>query len=317
MGRTPAHSSPESNLEIKIQSRLSDPHPLGPQPPRSRHHHHHPPPRDFHLFKKWFPWLVPTIVVVNIGLFVMAMYINDCPRTSQSCLGAHILGRFAFQNTTENPLLGPSAATLLKIGALQAEKVVKGHQAWRLVTCMWLHAGVFHVLANMLSLLFVGIRLEKEFGFAVGILPHVDNFAHLGGFASGFLLGFVLLVRPHFGWVNQRNAPPGYFGTSTKSKYKIYQYILLGLSLILLIIGFTFGLVLLLRGVDGNEHCSWCHYLSCVPTPLWNCDKQCTSIQYGNQLKLTCLQNHKSMNYVLANGNNTSEIQQLCSDLCN
>ncbi|RXH84606.1 hypothetical protein DVH24_032890 [Malus domestica] len=30
---------------------------------------------------------------------------------------------------------------------------------------MWLHAGVFHVLANMLSLLFIGIRLEQEFGF--------------------------------------------------------------------------------------------------------------------------------------------------------
>ncbi|KAL0308138.1 UNVERIFIED_CONTAM: RHOMBOID-like protein 2 [Sesamum angustifolium] len=36
---------------------------------------------------------------------------------------------------------------------------------------------------------------------AVGILPHVDNFAHIGGFLTGFLLGFVLLVRPSLvGW---------------------------------------------------------------------------------------------------------------------
>lgn len=34
---------------------------------------------------------------------------------------------------------------------------------------------------------------------------------------------------------------------------------------------FVSGLVLLLRGVDGNDHCPWCHYLSCVPTPLWKC----------------------------------------------
>jgi len=31
------------------------------------------------------------------------------------------------------------------------------------------------------------------------------------------------------------------------------------------------GLVALLKDVDANEHCSWCHYLSCVPTSKWNC----------------------------------------------
>lgn len=29
---------------------------------------------------------------------------------------------------------------------------------------MWLHGGVFHLLVNMLGLLVVGIRLEKDFG---------------------------------------------------------------------------------------------------------------------------------------------------------
>ncbi|KAL5082561.1 hypothetical protein RYX36_010982 [Vicia faba] len=33
---------------------------------------------------------------------------------------------------------------------------------------------------------------------AIGILPHVDNFAHIGGFLTGFLLGFVFLIRPQF-----------------------------------------------------------------------------------------------------------------------
>jgi membrane associated rhomboid family serine protease len=32
---------------------------------------------------------------------------------------------------------------------------------------MWLHAGVIHVLANMLSLVFIGIRLEQQFGFGM------------------------------------------------------------------------------------------------------------------------------------------------------
>lgn len=53
------------------------------------------------------------------------------------------------------------------MGALEVADVVRNHQAWRLFTCIWLHAGVFHVLANMLSLVFIGIRLEQEFGFGM------------------------------------------------------------------------------------------------------------------------------------------------------
>ncbi|KAA8549279.1 hypothetical protein F0562_000963 [Nyssa sinensis] len=109
---------------------------------------------------------------------------------------------------------------------------------------------------------------------AVGLLPHVDNFAHIGGFITGFLLGFVFLIRPQFGWVSQRNAYSGHVGTSVKSKYKTYQYVLLVLSLIILIAGFAFGLVLLLKGLNGNDYCSWCHYLSCIPTSKWKCQSQ-------------------------------------------
>lgn len=53
---------------------------------------------------------------------------------------------------------------------------------------------------------------------------------------SGFLLGFVFLIRPQFGWVSQRYAPAGSL-TSPTPKFKPYQCILWILSLILLIIG--------------------------------------------------------------------------------
>lgn len=72
---------------------------------------------------------------------------------------------------------------------------------------------------------------------AVGILPHVDNFAHLGGFVTGFLIGFILLIRPQFGYINQKHAPYGYGPTKPKSKYKLYQYILLIIGLVVLAIG--------------------------------------------------------------------------------
>ncbi|CAL1361291.1 unnamed protein product [Linum trigynum] len=246
------------------------------------------------------------------------------------------------------------------MGAMEVEKVVKGHQGWRLISCIWLHAGVFHLLANMISLLIIGIRLEKEFGFiriglvyvlsgfggslmsalflelgisvgasgalfgllgamlselitnwtiyanklaafstlviivllnlAVGLLPHVDNFAHIGGYI----------------------APPA------KSKYKAYQYVLLAISLTLLITGFAIGLLDLFKGVNVNEHCPWCQYMTCVPTPLWSCkspEVYCQSSQFGPQLNLTCLSTGKSGTYILPDDNPT-HLQVLCSQLC-
>ncbi|CAK9179440.1 unnamed protein product [Ilex paraguariensis] len=343
--------------------------------------------REVKHFKKWFPWLIPTFVVANVIMFLITMYVNDCPKNSVSCV-AGFLGRFSFQPFKENPLLGPSSSTLEKMGALDVSKVVHKHQGWRLISCIWLHGGVFHILANMLSLLVIGIRLEQEFGFvrigllyiisglggsllsalfiqsnisvgasgalfgllggmlselitnwtiyankvaalltlvviivlnlAVGILPHVDNFAHIGGFLSGFLLGFVFLIRPQFGWVSQRYAAPGYSSISAKPKFKMYQCILWVASLILLIVGFTVGLVILLRGVDLNDECSWCHYLSCVPTSRWSCNTQpvsCLADQTSDQLTLTCSSTGKSKTYALSNAT-TSQIRGLCSLLC-
>ncbi|CAI9297573.1 unnamed protein product [Lactuca saligna] len=345
------------------------------------------PFREIKHFKKWFPWLIPSFVIADIVLFIITMYVNNCPKNSVTCI-ATFLGRFSFQPFKENPLLGPSSSALEKMGALDVNKVVDDHQGWRLITCIWLHGGLLHLLANMLSLLVIGIRLEQEFGFirigllyvisgfggsllsalflqsnisvgasgavfgllgamlselitnwtiyanklaalvtlviiiainlAVGILPHVDNFAHLGGFSSGFLLGFVFLMRPQFGWVSQRYAPPYSRAGANKPKYKTYQRVLWVLSLILVVTGMIVGLVALLRGVNLNDHCSWCHYMSCVPTSRWSCDTSavsCVSEQMDNQYTLTCSDSGKNGTYTLTDPN-TSQLRGLCSQLC-
>ncbi|XP_022147001.1 RHOMBOID-like protein 5 [Momordica charantia] len=278
-----------------------------PPPPR-----YYPPPP-----KPWFPWLMPLTFIANIAMFAFTMYQNNCPAVTgpRRCLFYPELGRFSFQPFQENPLLGPSINILKRYGALDRESVVEHGEGWRLISCIWLHAGVVHLLANMLSLLFVGIRLEQEFGFlrigflyllsgfggsllsslninpvenptisvgasgalfgllgamlselitnwtiysnkcaammslilvialnlAVGFVPHVDNSAHIGGFVSGFLLGFVLLMRPQFGYVNRKYIPAG-SDVKRTAKHQCYQYFLLVLALGLLIFGYASGL---------------------------------------------------------------------------
>ncbi|KAK6152457.1 hypothetical protein DH2020_015092 [Rehmannia glutinosa] len=303
--------------------------------------------RDVKHSKKWFPWLIPSFVVVNIVMFIITMYVNNCPKNSISCV-AGFLGRFSFQPFKENPLLGPSSSALEKMGALDVGKVVDEHEGWRLITCMWLHGGVFHLLANMLSLIVIGIRLEQEFGFVrIGLLYLISGFggsllsalfiqSNISVGASGALFGLlggmlselitnwtiyankVAALLTLFGWVNQRYAPSGYTSISANPKFKVYQCVLWGLSLILLIVGFTVGLVLLLRGEDLNDHCSWCHYLSCVPTSRWSCNTQpvsCQAEQAGSQYTLTCSNNSRSRTYSLLNPT-AAQIQGLCVQLC-
>ncbi|KAL8152711.1 hypothetical protein V2J09_010471 [Rumex salicifolius] len=378
-GYPPKHGSSSSNVVHPVDVEGMPPPPL-PLPPRASS-----PPmayRGVKHVKSWFTWLIPLFVVANVIMFGITMYVNNCPKYSLSCI-APSLGRFSFQPYKENPLLGPSSRALEKLGALDVNKVVKQHQGWRLISCIWLHGGVIHVLANMLSLLVIGIRMEREFGWvkigglyiiagvggsllsalflrtnisvgasgalfgllgamlselitnwstytnkvasfvmlvfiivinlAVGILPHVDNFAHIGGFISGFLLGFVFLVRPQHGWLSQKYIPPGVSPDYAKPKYNICQYTFWVISLVLLIVGFAVGFILLFKGVNGNDHCSWCHYLSCFPTSRWSCNSNpayCVSNQLGNQLNLTCSTNGKSSVYYLSNITD-SQIQSL------
>lgn len=61
-------------------------------------------------FRSWFSWLIPCFVVANVVVFVITMYVNNCPKKSGDCF-ADFLGRFSFQNTRENPLLGPTSLT--------------------------------------------------------------------------------------------------------------------------------------------------------------------------------------------------------------
>ncbi|RVW74769.1 RHOMBOID-like protein 2 [Vitis vinifera] len=308
---------------------------------------------------QWTSWLVPMFVVANVAVFVVAMYINNCPKENSRAQGkcvAGFLGRFSFQPLKENPLFGPSSKTLEKLGALEWKKLSVSIKDGGLslasgymladptplpldivvfpfhiilfyfcsfsleLPCYEPHRdivlavriGVIYLLSgfggSVLSSLFIqnsisvgasgalfgllGAMLSElitnwsmytnraaalltllvivAVNLTVGILPRVNNFAHIGGFVTGFFLGFILMPRPQFGWIEGRNLPAD---VRVKSKYKAYQYVCWLVSLVLLIAGFTVGLVMLYKGKNGSEHCHWCHYLSCVPTSSWKCDE--------------------------------------------
>jgi membrane associated rhomboid family serine protease len=48
--------------------------------------------------------------------------------------------------------------------AIKPSNILQGHYLWTFITSMFMHAGFFHLFANMLSLLFIGSLVEKILG---------------------------------------------------------------------------------------------------------------------------------------------------------
>lgn len=104
---------------------------------------------------------------------------------------------------SDNPMIGPSAETLIKMGAKQTKLIVEESEGWRLMSSAVLHAGLVHYLINMLALWFVGGAIESSHGwFAAAI---IFTLSALGGAimsaiflpeyitvgASGGIFGFI------------------------------------------------------------------------------------------------------------------------------
>eukprot|EP00934_Nitzschia_sp_Nitz4_P009378 Nitzschia sp. Nitz4//scaffold3_size479765//314738//316522//NITZ4_000130-RA/size479765-snap-gene-1.411-mRNA-1//-1//CDS//3329550848//9368//frame0 len=63
-----------------------------------------------------------------------------------------------------NPMIGPSAQTLIRMGAKDTNLIVNEGDAWRLLSSTVLHAGLVHYMLNMLALWFVGNAIETSHG---------------------------------------------------------------------------------------------------------------------------------------------------------
>ncbi|KAF2607361.1 hypothetical protein F2Q68_00046631 [Brassica cretica] len=336
-------------------------------------------------------WLVSVFVLLQIVVFAVTMGVNDCSRNSNDHCAARLLGRFSFQPLSENPMLGPSASTFEHMGGLYWNALVEKHEIWRVLTSPWLHSGLFHLLINLGSLIFVGIFMEQRYGpfriaviyffsgivgslfavlfvrnipsicsgaaffgligamlsalarnwnlytskvsalviiitistvnFLIGFLPYIDNFANIGGFISGFLLGLVLLFTPQL-----RQDPPPHKGklfeddmrSSTRLK-EMFDRPVLRIVCLVLFCGILAGvLTAACWGVNLNRYCNWCRYVDCVPTRKWSCSDMTTSCEAmvsDAQLTLTCMANGKFRIFPYTNISQ-ARTQDLCTLVC-
>lgn len=104
--------------------------------------------------------LTRALIVANVAVFVLTVLVSR--------VGA-VTGRFG-------------GLALLRLGAMNPLAVAEG-QYWRLVTAMFLHAGILHLLLNMYGLWLFGSVIEGTLGrwrflaiyFASGVLASVTS----------------------------------------------------------------------------------------------------------------------------------------------
>jgi len=72
-----------------------------------------------------------------------------------------------------NPMIGPSAETLIALGAKQTSLIVNGNEWYRIFSPMFLHAGVIHFVVNMCALWFIGSAVERTHGFFAAVFSFI------------------------------------------------------------------------------------------------------------------------------------------------
>ncbi|XP_063046244.1 inactive rhomboid protein 1 isoform X2 [Engraulis encrasicolus] len=131
--------------------------------------------------------------------------------------------------------VGPAGSQFGILACLFVELI----QSWQILEQPW------RALAKLLCVVLVL--------FAFGLLPWIDNFAHLGGFVSGFFLSFAFLPYISFGTVD------------------MYRKRLQIILFLVVFVGLFAGLVVLFYVKPIK--CEWCELLTCIPFTDKFCEK--------------------------------------------
>ena len=92
----------------------------------------------------------------------------------------------------------------------------------------------------------ISLTVNVTIALGVGLLPFVDNFAHIGGFLAGILSGLVFL-------------PAIDFNENDRRRKRVLR--LIAFPALTAVLGYGFYAFWMQMEVG----CSWCHYLDCVP----------------------------------------------------
>jgi membrane associated rhomboid family serine protease len=289
--------------------------------------------------KQHRPWFIWTVSLIQLGTLIASFFINY-----------NITGSYIQTTPVWNYMIGPTSGTLIRMGArfVPCIRVVPDYttnattpylpscplgipapctiqsvcgldgstnQWYRFIMPIFLHAGVVHLLFNLLFQLRAGADMERDWGsfrvatiymlsgiagfvfganlnylqpsvgcsgalfglvacllldlfmnwkiivkpwlqllkivlvlavsFVLGLLPYIDNFAHIGGFFTGLLAGLVLIP-----------------GITFSHCQKWTRRVLMVLAFLLLVGEFTALFIFFYNGQDAN--CSWCKWLDCA-----------------------------------------------------
>lgn len=257
--------------------------------------------------------------ILHLPLFTFAVTIVDI------ALMIWLLSK-GVDSTGANPFLGPTVQTLIDCGAKYTPAIVEG-EWWRLITAMFLHAGIIHLVTNLMVQIIFGIVLERRFGtirfatiylisgiggnlmsaifvprnlvtvgasgalfgiimmwivdvaqhykqiqrplltllipviavvvsIGLGLLPYMDNFAHIGGIIFGTELSIMLIPK----FVPE---PPEF--TTSKLKNRIRLGVSIAMIPLFLLNFIGFFVILYVVNMDIREWCYWCTYINCIP----------------------------------------------------
>lgn len=78
--------------------------------------------------------------------------------------------------------------------ALKPSNIIQGKYIWTFLTSMFMHGGVFHLFANMLSLFFIGSLVQR----IIGKKRYIYFYLISGLFAGLFFVGMSLLFPQDF-----------------------------------------------------------------------------------------------------------------------
>ena len=121
------------------------------------------------------------LIGINIFVYVLMMLFGDKPVSSLDISDLEITNRYGQVYTEVN-------MTLSNMLAMMPQAVIKNGAVWTFITYMFMHAGVSHILFNMLGLFIFGVHVERQMGSKEFLLYYLVTGALAG------VLSFIVYV---------------------------------------------------------------------------------------------------------------------------